>query len=81
VTADKLKVIDRIEESIRSLGFLDVRVRLYECSDSSLIGIVELDDPEKALDVWMRILDSSDIGLFLDPRGYRKGSMNQAPGP
>ncbi len=82
VTIKKLKVIDHLEEEVRNLGFVDVRVRLHENDDGTFTAILEVDDPEKALKVWDKILLSTGkLPISLDPKGYRQGSMNEVLRP
>jgi uncharacterized protein len=82
ITVGKLELIDRMEMTIRDLGFRDVRFRILESLSGGFIGIVEVDDPERALGLWKRIEEGSEgISVYLDPRGYRRGSMNKAAHP
>ncbi len=78
VTIEKLKLIDHLEEKVKTLGFVDVRVRLHENNYGTFTAILEVDDPEKAIKVWDKILLlSGKLPISLDPKGYRQGSMNE----
>lgn len=82
ITAEKLRIINRMESGIRGLGFRDVRVRLHETSSGKYLGIIEVDSPGKAFGEWERIREMSrGMDLFLDPEGYRQGSLNRGLDP
>jgi uncharacterized protein len=82
ITEEKLRLIDKAEEKIRSLGFHDVRARLHENSSKEFLIILEVDEPDKALERWDSILEiAGNVRIYLDPKGYRQGSMNEVSGP
>jgi uncharacterized protein len=77
VTARKLEIIENIENGISGMGFRDIRLRLYERGAQLPLGILEVDDPMRALQLWSSIAAlSEDVKIVLDPLGYRQGSMN-----
>jgi PP-loop superfamily ATP-utilizing enzyme len=77
-----LRLVEDGEEALRELGFRDIRFRLHERTDGEMLGIVEVDDPQKAMDKWEIILGSLPrMDVFLDPRGYRQGSLNRVQDP
>lgn len=79
VTIERLGKVERAEESMRSMGFREFRVRLH--GDLARVEIAEAEMP-KALDasVAKRINESiSKLGfkfVTLDLAGFRSGSMN-----
>ncbi len=82
INSEKLRLIDRVEEGIRNLGFFDVRARLHESASGRYLLILEVGDPEKALEGWDSIIDIvGDVKIYLDPKGYRQGSLNEVSGP
>src|SRR5688572_30896587 len=80
VTGEKLRMIERAEESLRSLGFRVCRVRHHDRLARLEIGRDEL---PRALepDVRERIVrELTDIGyqhITIDLQGYRMGSLNE----
>lgn len=81
VTPEKLAMIEQAENSLRDLGFREVRVRHHELKHGELarieLGMDELPQGLKAAD---QIADAlRKIGyahITLDLRGYRRGSLN-----
>ena len=81
VTPEKLAMIEQAENSLRDLGFREVRVRHHELKHGELarieLGMDELPQGLKAAD---QIADAlRKIGyahVTLDLRGYRRGSLN-----
>ncbi len=82
VTPAKLRMIDRAETYIRSLGFPVCRVR-HHADDAASIEVPPHDiDRLSAGDLLARV-DSAlrEIGyrsVSIDPRGFRSGSLNEA---
>jgi uncharacterized protein len=80
VTDDKLRMIERAEESLRALGFRVCRVRHHDRLARLEIGRDEL---PRALedDVRERIVRAlTEIGyqhVTIDLQGYRMGSLNE----
>ena len=82
ITSEKLDLIGSIEKRIASLGFRDIRLRLYERGGGGYIGILEVDDPSRAFENWNSIeMDIEEVKMVLDPRGYRQGSLNKGVVP
>ena len=81
VTEDKLRMIERAENALRTLGFRVCRVRHHETSARIELGLDELpraSEPELAATIVreLRALGYEDVTI--DPRGYRLGSLNDA---
>ncbi|MBI1840697.1 MAG: ATP-dependent sacrificial sulfur transferase LarE [Verrucomicrobia bacterium] len=84
VTPEKLLMIEKAENSLRDLGFREVRVRHHELKQGHLARI-ELGREEMARllggDVMDRVAASlAEIGyahVTVDARGYRRGSLNE----
>ena len=78
ITSLKLKRIDRMENIVRECGFRIVRVRLHETTSGDLIGVLEVDDVKRALDMWDELKEMDpEVRMVLDPGGYRMGSLNE----
>ncbi|MEA3558924.1 MAG: ATP-dependent sacrificial sulfur transferase LarE [Candidatus Thermoplasmatota archaeon] len=78
ITRKKLAVIEEVERNVRGLGFRDVRLRLYSSKGGYLLGVLEVDDPERAFGLWDQIrMVEKELKLVIDPAGYRQGSMNE----
>jgi len=76
ITLDKLDLIDAIEGQVRKAGLKDVRLRLFEARQG-YIGILEVNDPTRAVKKWKTIAKhSKGVRIALDPAGYRQGSLN-----
>lgn len=88
VSPEKLSMIEQAEYILRDLGFRDIRVRHHEMGKKSLARI-ELAPPEipalMANDTMALIArELMKIGyahVTLDLQGYRRGSLNETPGP
>jgi uncharacterized protein len=84
VTADALRLVEAAEESVRSLGFRQVRVRLRGQGAS-----VELDPAEipRALEepvrerILLAVLGAGFLTVAIDPAGYRKGGPGRSGPP
>jgi uncharacterized protein len=80
VTTEKLRLIERAESALRSLGFRVCRVRHHDRLARVEIGRDEL---SRALDPAMRdrivraLTDAGYHDVDIDPRGYRMGSLNE----
>jgi uncharacterized protein len=80
VTDEKLRMIERAERAVRSLGFRVCRVRHHDDHARVEIGVAEL---SRALrpDVHERLVaELTNLGyehVTIDPRGYRQGSLNE----
>jgi uncharacterized protein len=80
VTGEKLRMIERAEESLRSLGFRVCRVRHHDRLARLEIGRDEL---PRALEPDVRdqiVRELTDIGyqhVTIDLQGYRMGSLNE----
>ncbi|MCG8555354.1 MAG: ATP-dependent sacrificial sulfur transferase LarE [Proteobacteria bacterium] len=78
VTPERLSRIERLEEALKALGFIQVRVRLHDD-----LARIELDaaDLRRALEERSQILDAGSRTGFryitLDLAGYRTGSFNE----
>ena len=81
VTEDKLRRIERAEAALRDLGFRVCRVRHHDAAALVEIGSDELSrafepDVAAAIDRELRAIGYEEITV--DPRGYRRGSLNDA---
>ena len=80
VTGEKLRMIERAEASLRSLGFRVCRVRHHDTLARLEIGVAEL---PRALEPGVReqiVRQLTDIGyqhVTIDLQGYRMGSLNE----
>jgi uncharacterized protein len=93
VTREKLRMIERAEDTLRSLGFRVCRVRHHDLgsglsapgSGPSILASIEIgrDELPRALepDLRERIIDEiREVGyqqVTIDPQGYRMGSLNE----
>jgi uncharacterized protein len=89
VTSEKLRMIERAEEALRSLGLRIVRVRHHTeipgDARSGDLARVELgaEDLERALQPELHDRIVSELraagyaSVTIDPRGYRTGSLNE----
>jgi pyridinium-3,5-biscarboxylic acid mononucleotide sulfurtransferase len=81
VTEQKLRMIERAEAALRRLGFRVCRVRHHDATARLEFG---LDEMERATEARMaRTIERElrSIGydtITIDPRGYRRGSLNDA---
>ncbi len=80
VTDDKLRMIERAEGVIRSLGFRICRVRHHDDHARVEIGAADLSRAFEP-DVHERLVtELTALGyehVTIDPRGYRQGSLNE----
>jgi uncharacterized protein len=79
VTEQKLRIIERAEAALRSLGFRVCRVRHHEAAARVEVGTDELEralrpDVSAAIHRELRALGYEHVTV--DPRGYRLGSLN-----
>ena len=82
VTPERLRMIDRAEQLVRSLGVRVCRVR-YHADDAARIEVpVESIDRLRESATWATLEnDLRQLGfqsVWLDPAGYRSGSLNEA---
>jgi uncharacterized protein len=80
VTDEKLRMIERAERAVRALGFRVCRVRHHEDGARLEIGLDELPrafepDVRDRLVAELTALGYRDVTI--DPRGYRRGSLNE----
>jgi uncharacterized protein len=81
VTPEKLRAVERAEEALRAIGFRVCRVRHHGAAASLEFGREELPRAlEPAVrDVIERELRAAGFDeITIDPRGYRRGSLNDA---
>ena len=81
VTEGKLRIIERAEAALRTLGFRVCRVRHHDSTARVEVGADELERalrPEvaAAIDRELRAIGYEQVTV--DPRGYRLGSLNEA---
>jgi uncharacterized protein len=78
ITAQKLSMINKAEEFIRSLGFDQVRVRLHgqlariEVETEKIVLAVK---KSKMISARLKSMDFACVSIDLD--GYRRGSLNE----
>jgi uncharacterized protein len=80
VTDDKLRMIERAEGIVRSLGFRVCRVRHHDDLARLEIGIDELPralEPEVSERLVSELTAIGYRTVTIDPRGYRQGSLNE----
>ena len=80
VTPEKLQMIERAEQAVRSLGFRVCRVRHHDALARVEIGRDELDralttDMSGRIAELLRAVGYREVTI--DPRGYRSGSLNE----
>jgi len=81
VTPDRLSLVERGEAALRSLGFLQFRVRLHDALARVEISQDEMHralTPEMASAIASRLKDVGFTYVTLDLQGYRQGSLNEA---
>ena len=79
ITADKLKQIDRAEDYLRSLGFVEFRVRHHD--NVARIEVHEEDIPRVIENRGNILSNLKSIGFkyaALDLQGFRSGSLNES---
>jgi uncharacterized protein len=81
VTPEKLRTIEQAEAAVRRLGFRVCRVRHHDRMARIEIGQDELAralEPvmREAIDREVRAVGYAEVTI--DPRGYRRGSLNEA---
>lgn len=82
VTPERLRMIDRAEQLIRSLGFPICRVR-YRAGDVASIEVpreqvARLSDKALHADVERELLQLGFREVSVDPDGFRSGSLNES---
>lgn len=80
VTPEKLRMIERSEEVLRSLGFRVVRVRHHDEMARLEIGRDEMAralEPEMAATIVRELKAIGYRHVTIDPQGYRMGSLNE----
>src|SRR6185295_6121585 len=80
VTDEKLRMIERGEVALRSLGFRVCRVRHYDELARIEIGHDELSrafEPEMGAAIVRELKAIGYREVTIDPRGYRTGSLNE----
>ena len=85
ITEDKLRKIDRAEQGLRSLGFRQLRVRCLERGTKGLEARVEvLPEAVERLreaacfsEAEKIVREAGFSALSVDPKGYRRGSLNR----
>ncbi|MBR1658310.1 MAG: ATP-dependent sacrificial sulfur transferase LarE [Synergistaceae bacterium] len=80
ITVDKLKMVERSEELLRSMGFRQFRVRVH--GDIARIEVLPEDfprilDEETRLKIYDALRSFGFSYAALDLKGYRTGSMNE----
>lgn len=86
ISVEKLNMVDKAEQFLLDLGFIQERVRIHSFGNeenSGTMARIELDpeDFPKAIENHQKIVDAfTSIGfnyVSLDLKGYRTGSMNE----
>jgi uncharacterized protein len=80
VTEAKLRAIERAEEALRAMGFRVVRVRHLGAAATVELGGDELaraGQPHAALAITDAVRACGFDAVTIDPRGYRRGSLNE----
>jgi len=79
ITRDKLRRIEKAEDYLRGLGFLELRVRHH--NGIARIEVAEKDIPmvvEHRREITRRLKELGFTYVSLDLQGYRSGSMDEA---
>lgn len=81
ITAEKLRIVERAEEFLMSMGFRQIRVRVH--GDLARVEILPEDFPKMIHDetrekVYDALKGCGFHYVALDLKGYRTGSMNEA---
>jgi len=78
ITAKKLEMIDEAEKYIRSLGFKQVRVRVYDRLARIEVEKETIEDLLKKKDkIAKKLKELGFVYVTIDIEGYRSGSMNE----
>jgi pyridinium-3,5-biscarboxylic acid mononucleotide sulfurtransferase len=80
VTDEKLRLIERAEETVRALGFRVCRVRHLDRLARVEIGVEELPralEPAVTSRIVRELRGLGYVEVTIDPRGYRMGSLNE----
>jgi uncharacterized protein len=80
VSGDRLRAVERAEEAVRDLGFRVVRVRHHGEAARVELGAEELArtaEPGVATAVTEAVRAAGFAEVTIDPRGYRRGSLNE----
>ncbi|MBW8869160.1 MAG: TIGR00268 family protein, partial [Acidobacteria bacterium] len=80
VTAEKLRMIERAEQAIASMGFRVCRVRHFQELARVEIGRDELPralEPDTSAAIVRELKAIGYTDVIVDPRGYRMGSLNE----
>lgn len=80
VTGPVLRQVERAEKALAALGFREFRVRHLGTSARVEIALVELGRLEDAAlrrDVERAVAEAGYATVLVDPRGYRRGSLNE----
>jgi len=81
ITPERLTRVARCERVLRELGFRVVRVRYHGETAGIEVApdeIPHLREPEVLATVKRRFLEEGFSSVSIDPRGYRRGSLNEA---
>jgi uncharacterized protein len=80
VTPARLRQVERAEEALRSLGFREFRVRHFGETARVEIAVPEMprldQDPPLRQAVQEAVRGAGYASAVIDPRGYRRGSLN-----
>jgi len=82
ITLNKLRRVETAEEALRALGFPLVRVRAQDGAariEVPLEDLPRLAEPGTCRRAHEAVLAAGFLQVTVDPRGYRSGSMNEAP--
>ena len=80
VTDEKLRMIERAEQALASMGFRVCRVRHYDTLARVEIGRDELPralEPEISFAIERELMKIGYANVVIDPQGYRRGSLNE----
>ena len=80
VTDEKLRMIERAEQAVRTLGFRVCRVRHHDDLARVELGRDELSralDPATTAAIVREVKAAGYQHVTIDPRGYRTGSLNE----
>ncbi|MBC8284241.1 MAG: TIGR00268 family protein, partial [Nitrospinae bacterium] len=79
VTSEKLKMIEKAEDFLLSMGFKQLRVRHH--GETAKIELGQNEMPKFTMDIENKVNDKFiELGfqsIYLDPKGYRMGSLNE----